>query len=57
MSKKAVAKGPDDSPKITQKDIDRATFRIGLEPAPKKHGGEEIPAKEVKCEPNFDDWL
>ena len=26
----------DDYPKVTQKDIDRSVFRIGLKPAPKK---------------------
>ena len=26
----------DDYPKITQADLDRATFRVGLKPAPRK---------------------
>jgi len=36
MNKKSTSRMSDDFPKITQKDIDRSIFRIGLKPAPKK---------------------
>ena len=36
MNKKPISKMSDDYPKVTQKDIDRSVFRVGLKPAPKK---------------------
>lgn len=36
MNKKSTSKMSDDYPKVTQKDIDRSIFRIGLKGAPKK---------------------
>jgi len=36
MNKKSISRMSDDYPKVTQKEIDRSTFRIGLKPAPKK---------------------
>ena len=36
MNKKSTSRMSDDYPKVTQKDIDRSVFRIGLKPAPKK---------------------
>ncbi len=36
MSKKSTSMTPDDYPGITQKDIDKAVFRIGLKPAERK---------------------
>jgi len=29
---------PDEYPKVTQADLDRATFRVGLKPAPRRRG-------------------
>ena len=34
----------DDYPKITQADLDRATFRVGLKPAPRKRRQQPPPA-------------
>lgn len=36
MNRRATSRMSDDYPKVTQKDIDRSIFRIGLKPAPKK---------------------
>ncbi len=36
MNKKSTLKMSDDYPEITQKEIDRSVFRIGLKPAAKK---------------------
>lgn len=36
MSKKSTSTASDDYPEITQKDIDKAVFRIGLKPAERK---------------------
>ena len=36
MNKKSTSKMSDDYPKVTQKDIDRSIFRVGLKAAPKK---------------------
>ncbi|PKO22670.1 MAG: toxin-antitoxin system antitoxin subunit [Chloroflexi bacterium HGW-Chloroflexi-1] len=31
-----ISDDPDEYPKVTQADLDRATFRVGLKPAPRK---------------------
>ena len=36
MSKKSTSMTPDDYPELTQKDFDKAVFRIGLKPAERK---------------------
>lgn len=36
MNKKHTSKMSDDYPKVTQKDIDRSVFRVGLKIVPKK---------------------
>jgi uncharacterized protein (DUF4415 family) len=36
MSKKSISRISDEYPEITQKDFDRAVFRVGLKAAPRK---------------------
>ncbi len=46
----------DDYPQITQADLDRATFRVGLKPAPRKRNTQEEALRRIiREEPGRED--